>query len=85
MIEIFLVVFMFMPFVAVPIIMISLIVRAKKKIGTENKQNKEIDNNIDEQKTQTGDTVTYCEYCGNMMYRTEKKCSSCGAKKKNIK
>lgn len=76
----------FLPFIIIPIIIISASVRARRnsKANDLPKFENTISNANDLEahwnSISSEDTSIYCEYCGSKMERVRKRCVSCGAR-----
>lgn len=78
--------FQFLPFIAVPIIIVVIAVRASKmngKTGNDLPDFKNVVSNANDPNSFSNsnqDFSIYCEYCGSKLERVRKRCPSCGAR-----
>lgn len=78
--------FEFLPFIIVPIIIISIAVKARKRNKDINNSLPSFNNTISNANdpgsfgNSNQDLSTYCEYCGSKIESVRKRCPGCGAR-----
>ena len=78
----------FLPFIIVPVVIISACVRASRNKTNTNNTLPDFENTISNandleahwNSISSEDASIYCDYCGSNMERVRKRCPSCGAR-----